>query len=212
MTDSLDPINALTIRLQRQDEAALAELFSVSRDRLWRMVNFRIDKRLRSRLWPDDVLQEAYLAAQKRIHRFAEDGFTSPFVWLRLIIHQTLIDIHLQHLGTQKRDVEREVSLDGKRFTQTTSASMLFQLMGDWTTPSQAAVRQERLGMVEQAIAALALLDREVLALRHFEELTNAEVAEELGISGKAASIRYVRALKRLRDVISQCPGLIEHE
>jgi len=212
MTDSLDPINALTIRLQRQDEAALAELFSVSRNRLWRMVNFRIDKRLRSRLWPDDVLQEAYLAAQKRIHRFAEDGFASPFVWLRLVIHQTLIDIHRQYLGTQKRDVEREVSLDGKRFAHTTSASMVIQLMGDWTTPSQAAVRQERLGMVEQAIAALEPLDREVLALRHFEELTNAEVAEELGISGKAASIRYVRALKRLRDVISQCPGLIELE
>ena len=212
MTDSLDPINALTIRLQRQDEAALAELFSVSRDRLWRMVNFRIDKRLRSRLWPDDVLQEAYLAAQKRIHRFAEDGFASPFVWLRLVIHQTLIDIHRQHLGTQKRDVEREVSLDGKRFTQTTSASMVIQLMGDWTTPSQAAVRQERLGMVEQAVAVLEPLDREVLALRHFEELTNAEVAEELGISGKAASIRYVRALKRLRGLISQSPGLIEHE
>ena len=176
------------------------------------MVNFRIDRRLRSRLWPDDVLQDAYMNAQKRIHRFAEDGFASPFVWLRMIVHQTLIDLHRQHLGTQKRDVEREVSLDGRRFTQTTSASMMFGLMGDWTTPSQAAIRQERLGMVEQAIAGLERLDREVLALRHFEELTNAEVAEELGVSGKAASIRYVRALRRLKDVLSQCPGISEHE
>ena len=212
MTDSLDSPIELSVRLQQQDETALAELISIHRDRLWRMVNFRIDRRLQSRLWPDDVLQEAYLAAQKRLHRFSEDGFTSPFIWLRLIVHQTLIDLHRHYLGTQKRDVDREISLDGKRFTQTTSASMRFQLVGDWTTPSQTAVRQERLDMVEQAITGLEPLDREVLALRHFEELTNAEVAEELGISGKAASIRYVRALKRLKDVISQFPGLIEHE
>jgi len=212
MADSSNPSIDLSVRLQQQDEAALAELFSTHRDRLWRMVNFRIDRRLRSRLWPDDVLQDAYLAAQKRIHRFAEDGFASPFVWLRLIVHQTLIDLHRQHFGTQKRDVDREISLDGKRFTQTTSASVMFQLVGDWTTPTQAAVRQERLGVVEQAITELEPLDREVLALRHFEELTNAEVAEELGIKGKAASIRYVRALKRLKDVVSQCPGILEYE
>ncbi len=207
MTDSLDKTNTLIARLQQQDEAALAELFTAYRDRLWRMVNFRIDKRLRSRLWPDDVLQEAYLAAQKRIHRFAEDGFISPFVWLRMIVHQTLIDMHRQYLDTKKRDINREVSLDGKRFSQTTAASMVFQLAGDWTTPSQAAVRAERLDIVEQSIVDLDPLDREVLALRHFEELTNSEVAEELRISAKAASIRYVRALKRLKGIVSQGPG-----
>ena len=212
MTDSLNPPIELSIRLQQQDETVLAELFSVHWDRLWRMVNFRIDRRLRSRLWPDDVLQEAYLTAQKRIQRYAEDGFASPFVWLRLIVHQTLIDLHRQHLGTQKRDVDREVSLDRKRFANTTAASMVFQLMGDWTSPSQAAVRAERLDGVEKAIEALDTLDREVLALRHFEELTNAEVAEELGIEGKAASIRYVRALKRLKNVLSQCSGFFDHE
>lgn len=199
-------------RLEHQDENALADLFDQNRDRLWRMVNFRIDRRLRSRLWPDDVLQEAYVAAQKRIQRFAEDGFASPFVWLRLIVHQTLIDLHRQHLGTQKRDVDREISLDGKRFANTTAASMVFQLMGDWTSPSQAAVRAERLDGVEQAIESLDTLDREILALRHFEELTNAEVAEELGIQGKTASIRYVRALKRLKNVLSQYSGLFDHE
>lgn len=210
--NDMNSIEGMAKRLESQDAQALAELFSLSRDRLWRMVNFRIDRRLRSRLWPDDVLQEAYLAAQKRIHRFAEDGFTSPFVWLRLIVHQTLIDLHRQHLGTQKRNVDREVSLDGKRFANTTAASMVFQLMGDWTSPSQAAVRAERLDGVAQAIETLDTLDREVLALRHFEELTNAEVAEELGIQGKAASIRYVRALKRLKNVLSQCSGLLDHE
>lgn len=212
MTEPSDQTDSLSERLRQRDLNALAELFSQHRERLWRMVNFRIDRRLRSRLWPDDVLQDAYMNAQERIHRFAEDRFKSPFVWLRMIIHQTLIDLHRQHLGAQKRDVEREVSLDGRRFTQTTSASMMFQLIGDWTTPSQAAVRQERLGMVERAIAELAPLEREVLALRHFEELTNAEVAEELGVSGKAASIRYVRALRRLKDVLSQYPGIREHE
>ncbi|MFC1760993.1 sigma-70 family RNA polymerase sigma factor [Planctomycetota bacterium] len=212
MTEFSGNIECLMNRLQQQDRGALAELFAAHRDRLWRMINFRMDRRLRSRLWPDDILQEAYLAAQKRMHRFADDGFTSPFVWLRLIVHQTLIDLHRQHLNTQKRDVDRESSLDGKRFAHTTAASMMFQLVGDWTTPTQAAVREERLAQVERAIAELNELDREVLALRHFEELSNAEVAEELDISGKAASIRYVRALKRLKNVLSQCPGITEHE
>ena len=202
----------LRARLQRSDEAALAEVFSLCRDRLWRMVNFRLDKRLCSRLWPDDVLQEAYLAAVKRIRRFADDGFESPLVWLRMVVHQTLIDMHRKHLNTQKRDAEREISLNGKRFAQTTAASMVFQLVGDWTTPSQAAVRAERLDTVESAINELDPLDREVLALRHFEELTNSEVAEELGITGRAASIRYVRALRRLKNIVSQCPGLLQNE
>ncbi|MCF7974973.1 MAG: sigma-70 family RNA polymerase sigma factor [Phycisphaerae bacterium] len=210
--DKTSEPNNLVGRLLDQDKAALADLFAVHRDRLWRMVNFRIDRRLRSRLWPDDVLQEAYLAAQKRIHRFSEDGFSSPFVWLRLIVHQTMIDLHRQYLDTQKRDIDREISLDNKRFTQTTATFMVLQLMGNWTTPTQAVVRQERLEVVEQAITGLEPLDREVLALRHFEELTNAEVAEELGIQGKAASIRYVRALKRLKNVLSQSPGIQDHE
>ncbi len=123
---------------------------------------------------------------------------------------QTLTDVHRHHLGTQMRDAGREVGRPGWGYAQSTSASLAAQFVGHFTSPSQAAARAEMLGQVEQAVAAMEPLDQEVLALRHFEELTNSETAEVLGIKPKAASIRYVRAVKRLRGVLSEMPGFFE--
>jgi RNA polymerase sigma-70 factor (ECF subfamily) len=162
------------------------------------------------RIDPDDVLQEGYLAAAQRIGHYGNDSSLSPFIWLRMVLMQTLIDIHRHHLGAQMRDADREVGLHGARYPQTTSVSLAAQFAGKFTSPSQAAAREETLLRLEQAVAAMDPLDQEVLALRHFEELTNSEVAEVLGIQQKAASIRYVRAIKRLRAVLSQMPGFLE--
>ena len=210
MTDTLNEPDELACRLRHGDREALATLFAEHRDRLWRMVNFRMDRRLMGRVDPDDVLQEAYLAASSRLDHFGEGSLFSPFVWLRMILMQTLTDVHRHHLGTQMRDADREVGVGACRYPQTTSASLAAQFVGHFTSPSRAAVRAEMLGLVEQAIAAMEPLDQEVLALRHFEELTNSEVAEVLGIQQKAASIRYVRAIKRLRGVLSEVPGFFE--
>lgn len=195
-------------RLESQE--SLAALFSQHRERLWRMVNFRMDRRLHGRVDPDDVLQEAYLAALQRLGHYRDESSASPLVWLRLIVMQTLTDVHRHHLGAQMRDADREVSMRGWHNPQTTSASLAALLMGRFTSPSQAAARAEMFDQAEQAIAAMDPLDQEVLALRHFEELTNSEVAEVLGIQQKAASIRYVRALKRLKAVMAELPGFSE--
>jgi RNA polymerase sigma-70 factor (ECF subfamily) len=197
-------------RLLGGDEEALAALFSQHRERLWRMVNFRMDRRLAGRVDADDVLQEAYLAAAGRLKHYAADPSWSPFVWLRMIVVQTLIDVHRHHLGAQIRDADREVAFPGGRYPQTTTVSLAALFVGHLTSPSQAAARTEMLGQLEQAVAAMDPLDREVLALRHFEELSNSEVAEVLGIQQKAASIRYVRALRRLRAILSRTPGFLE--
>jgi RNA polymerase sigma-70 factor (ECF subfamily) len=134
----------------------------------------------------------------------------SAFVWLRLIMSQTLIDSHRRHLGRQLRDADREVGLGGPSFAPTTSASLAAQLAGRVTPPSQAAARAEAAGQLEQAIAEMEPIDQEILALRHFEELSNSEVAEVLKIQKKAASIRYVRALRRLRTILVKMPGFSE--
>ncbi len=196
-------------RLLRADKTALAEAFALHRPRLWRMVNFRMDRRMVGRVDPDDVLQEAYLAAASRIEHYAGGGFNSPFLWLRVIVRQTLIDVHRRHLMAKSRDAGREVAMFAT-YPQATSASMAIHLVGDWTSPSQAAVRVEMLDRVQGAIATMNPVDQEILALRHFEELTNAEVAETLGIEPKAASVRYMRALRRLRVILSDFPGVLD--
>lgn len=195
-------------RLRQGDSQALAELFAQERERLWRVVHFRMAEPLRGRLDPDDVLQEAFLAASKRLKHYADSPATSPFIWLRMIVNQTLIDLHREHLGAQQRDAAREVSIDGAAYGQATSASVAIHLIGSFTSPSGAAARADMLTLVQSAIEQMDPIDREVLALRHFEELSNSEVAEALGIEQKAASIRYVRALRRLKEVLAQVPEL----
>ena len=210
MTNPSDGDYALEQRLRAGDETALAELFGRHRERLWRMVQFRLDRRLLGRLDPEDVLQESFLAARGRLTHFQGREQMSAFVWLRLIVLQTLVDTHRHHLGAQVRDAEREQSLGHVCGLQTTTAALAVQLAGDLTSPSQAAAREETYHLLDQAIAAMEPIDREVLALRHFEELTNSEVAEVLQIQQKAASIRYMRAVRRLKEILRQIPGFQE--
>jgi len=202
MTD-LNQNDDLAARLSRGDSSALAELFEQHREHLWRMVNFRMDNRLRGRVSPEDILQEAFLAASQRIDHYRQASFPFPFVWLRLMTQQTLIDVHRRHIGAKMRDAEREIPIDARYFAGNTTASMVIMLTGGLTSPSQAATRAEILETVKSAIESMDPIDREVLALRHFEELSNGEVAEVMGIEPKAASIRYVRALRRLKAILA---------
>jgi RNA polymerase sigma-70 factor (ECF subfamily) len=200
---------AVLIGSLRADPTALAELFTRHRERLWRMVNVRLDRRLHGRVDPDDVLQEAYLDAARRVEYFTRDDGPSFFIWLRLIVGQTLVDVHRRHLGAQARAAGREVALHGA--PDATSASLAGGLMASLTPPSRAAMRAEASSRLEACLDTMEPIDREVLVLRHFEELSNGEVAEVLGIQPKAASIRYVRAVARLKTILSQFPEFDEH-
>lgn len=189
-------------------EAALADLFSRFRDRLSRMVRFRLDPRLRSRLDPSDVLQEAWVKMARRLPEVRETPPVSFYVWARRITWQTLIDLQRVGMG-QRRDPRREVEGRVRAGADGTSLSIVRALVGDLTPPSAAAVREERSRRLHETLASMDELDREVLALRHFEQLGNKETAEVLGLSETAASNRYVRALGRLGDLLAgdQAPG-----
>jgi RNA polymerase sigma-70 factor (ECF subfamily) len=206
MSEPVRSPDNLQQRLIDGDAEALAELISRHRERLWRMVHFRLDRRLARRVDPEDILQEAYMDAAKRMGHYRDDAPASAFLWLRMIVTQTLIDTHRRHLGAQQRDARREVLGDRCFFPQATSTSLASQLLGHLTSPSQIAMRAELSDQLEQAIATMEPIDQEILALRHFEELTNNEVAQVLGIQVKAASIRYVRALNRLQEILSRLP------
>lgn len=207
MPDSDPNIECLLDRVRGGDQDSLAVLFSRHRDRLWSMVNFRLDSRLKGRVDADDVLQEAYLDAVDRIDQFVADHSGSFFVWLRMIVGQTLVNVHRRHLGAQMRDAKRDISIHVGQHQKAASTSLALQLLSHLTSPSQVAVRQEMARRLEEAVESMEPIDRDVLVLRHFEQLTNSEVAEVLGIQKKAASIRYVRALKRLRDRLASLPG-----
>jgi RNA polymerase sigma-70 factor (ECF subfamily) len=192
------------------DEQAVNELFSLYRDRLRVMVRLRLNRRLQSRVDPSDVLQEAYLEVCKGLSSYVRAPTMPFFLWLRHITGQKLITVHRQHLGAQMRDADREVSLYRGALPQASSASLANHLLGRFTSPTQAAVRAELQVRVQEALNSMDRLDREVLTLRHFEMLSNAETAQVLGIKKSAASNRYVRALERLKVILSTLPNFEE--
>jgi RNA polymerase sigma-70 factor (ECF subfamily) len=134
------------------------------------------------------------------------------FLWLRFLTGQRLQLVHRQHLGTQMRDAGREVSLHRGAMPQATTVSLAAQLLGRFTSVTQAVQRAEMQLILQEAINALDPMDREILALRHFEELSNDETAQVLSIKPSAASNRHIRALKRLRDVLKSTPGFFDKE
>ena len=202
---------ALIERAMGGDELALARLFDAYRDRLRRMIRLRLDRRLSGRVDSSDVLQEAYLDVRKRLVEFARDPAAMPFhLWLRLVTGQRLTDVHRHHLGAQMRDAGQEVSLHRGPFPQANSVSLAAQLLGKITSASHAAIRAEHKLIVQEALNGMDPIDREVLALRHFEHLSNDETAQVLGLTKSAASNRYIRALKRLKEILSSIPGLRE--
>ncbi|MFO1021555.1 MAG: sigma-70 family RNA polymerase sigma factor [Planctomycetales bacterium] len=206
--DNDDREAELIHRLIQRDPQALAEIFEQYRDRLRTIVRFRLDPRLAGRLDVEDVLQEAYMNAQTRLQYVLQESGGGVFIWLRMILNQTLVDIHRRHLGTLARDAGKERSGSGKS-PSGTSFSMSSWLVGHLTSPSQALMRKELADQIDTALDSLSDLDREVLIFRHFEELTNVETAYVLGISEQAASIRYVRALARLQQVLEKIPGFV---
>jgi RNA polymerase sigma-70 factor (ECF subfamily) len=192
------------------DQAALRELFSRYRDRLKRMVHLRLSRRLQGRVDDSDVLQEAFLDVAQKLPQYVAAPSLPFFLWLRHMTGLKLAEVHRRHLGTQLRDADREVSLHRGGLPQADSASLAAQLLGKLTTPSQAAIKAETRIYVQEALNSMDPIDREVLALKHFEQLSTSEIAEVLGLSKAGAGSRYLRAIKRLREILSQIPGFRE--
>lgn len=211
MTDATDKATALITRLRNGDDDALAELFSLYHDRLKRIVKFRLDYRLAGRVSESDVIQESFISAAKRLEHYRGRDEMPFFVWLRLLVNQQLADLHRQHVQAEMRDVRKEVSLERPGPSPQTSLAMAAQLAGNETSPSRAFSRVERIASLEAALNRMEPIDREVIALRHFEELTNSEVSAVLGIGEQAASKRYVRAIKRMKELLSVIPGFTQH-
>ena len=167
------------------------------------MVHLRMDPKLRARVSPSDVLQEAFVEISARVGDYLDNPRMPFFLWLRLTTAQQLVAAYRHHVEIQKRDVRRQVRIDRGAFPEASSAVMADRLVGALTTPSGAAMQAEARRQIESALDQLSDKDREVLVMRHFEELSNVEAAQELGIEEPAASKRYLRALQRLRRILA---------
>ncbi len=207
MAENSSETNRLLQCVADGDQASWGTLLTRHDEKLSRMVAYRMDQRLQGRIDPRDVLQEAYLEAFKHRAEYVRQPATPFLLWLRGIVGKKLLELHRHHLGTQMRDACREVSLYRGPMPEASSVALAAQLLGHATRPSEAAIRAEVKVRLQEALNTMDPLDREVLALRHFEQLTPAETAKVLGIKEKAAGMRYLRALKRLKDILAHLPG-----
>ncbi len=201
---------ALVERAVNGDDQAWKTLMEEHWARLRRMVALRMDPRLQGRIDPSDIVQESYIDAARRLPEYVKNPMMPFFVWLRWLVGQRLMEQHRRHLGAQTRDASRDVSMYHGNFPEASTADLAATLLGSLSSPSQSAIRMERAMKLQQALDSLEPIDREILVLRHFEQLSNGEVAEVLSLDKSAASKRYTRALLRLKDSLAAMPGGLE--
>ena len=180
-----------------------ADLFMQHRRQLRCMVESRLDVRLQARVDPSDVLQEAYLDASRRLGEYLRSVPMPFYLWLRRIAGQKLVDLYRQHMGARGRDVRKQVPFGGDGLPEASSEMLAARFLADQSTPSKNVLRDEAKAALLSTLASMDPQDREILALRHFEEMSNADAARVLGIAGSAASKRHIRALKRLQACLS---------
>ena len=179
-------------RIGRDDGSALGQLLEYQRNYLRRLVDLRMQDDLRGRVDPSDVVQETLLVVSRKVDDFVERRPTSFRLWIRRKALERLVEMSRKH-HAGKRSVRREVTL-----SNASSMAVARHFLGN--SPSHALQQQEMANCARQAIQTLSEIDREVLLLRHVEELTNTEVAELLEISPDTASRRYGRAIRRLSE------------
>lgn len=189
------------------DRVSWGQLLDQNRERLRRMVALRMDHRLQGRLDPSDVIQESYLEASQRLPEYLAQPTLPFYLWLRLITGQRLAILHRHHFGAKMRAIGREVQQDFGGVPAASSVALAGQFASNDPRPSEAAIRDEFRLRIQKLLEQLDSMDREILALRHYEQLTNVEAAKVLDIQESAASKRYLRAIQRLKEVITNGLG-----
>ncbi|WP_165228274.1 sigma-70 family RNA polymerase sigma factor [Aquisphaera insulae] len=207
MSPSPGQVPDLVARAAAGDREAIVELLDHYRPRLRRMVAMRLDPRLRGRVDASDVIQEGYLDAMRRLDEFIRDPAVPFYIWLRFLVGQRVQEQHRRHLGAPGRDVGREVSIYRGAMPGASTGALAARLLGKLTNPFEAALRTERKVRLQEALNRMDPLDREILVIRHYEQMTNSDAAAALGLEQSAASKRYTRALTRLKEILAEIRG-----
>jgi RNA polymerase sigma-70 factor (ECF subfamily) len=197
--DDEDDTQELLARARGGEQAALEALFARHRERLRYGIALRLDRRLAARVDVSDVLQETYLEAARRLPQYlARPEMPFP-LWLRWLARERVQVLHRRHLGAERRAVGHEAG----PLPVDSSAQLVGGLVGAGPTPSQAVAAAEAAERLRLALQGLNEGERDVLLWRHFEQLSNREIAQLLGIGEAVANKRYIRALQRLRSLLA---------
>ncbi len=191
------------------DRAAVNQLLERHRLSLRKMIQMRLDQKIARRVDASDVVQDVLLEANTRLEDYLKDPRIPFHLWLRQLAQDRMIDMHRRHRGAQRRSLDRERSLEAPEFADRSGLDLMQQLADHELTPAAASIRKELETRFFTALEQLDDEDREIVLMRHFEQLGNSEVAEALGLSSAAAGMRHLRALRKLRGILSESPSQI---
>jgi RNA polymerase sigma-70 factor (ECF subfamily) len=189
------------------DRAAVNRLLERHRTSLRRMIQLRLDRQIARRVDASDIVQDVLLEANTRLQDYLVDPRLPFHLWLRQLAQDRMIDMHRRHRGAQRRSLDREQSLAAPQFADQSGFDLMGQLADHELTPAAASIRKELEGRFLVALGELEEEDRDILLMRHFEQLGNGEVAVALGLSAAAAGMRHLRALRKLRLILGDRPS-----
>ncbi len=199
-----DQIKPLLNQAKGGDESAVNALMDQHRNSLRQLIRMRLDQKIQRRIDVSDVVQDVLVEANRRLQRYLSDPIMPFHLWLRQIAKDRIIDAHRRHRVSAKRSVDREQQLAPPRGYDQSSVHLASLLGDDQLTPAAAAVQQELAQRVEEAIAQLEERDCEIIVMRHYEHLSNQEIGEVLNLTEPAASMRYLRAIRRLKKLMTE--------
>jgi len=192
----------LLLAAKNGDSQAVNRLLEKHRGPVRRLVEMRLDKKVQRRVDVSDVVQEVMVEASGRLEKYLNDPGMAFHLWLRQIAWDHIIDTYRRHRVSAKRNMDREQPMTAPAGQDNSTAELAIQLCDPAMTPAAAAMQHEITKRVEAAIERLNDQDREVIIMRHYEHLSNLEIAEVLKLNPPAASMRYLRAIRRLRELL----------
>lgn len=189
------------------DRSAVNRLLERHRTSLRKLIQLRLDRKIAQRVDASDIVQDVLLEANTRLQDYLSNPRIPFHLWLRQLAKDRMIDMHRRHRGAQRRSLDRERSLASPQFADQSGFDLMGQLAGHELTPAAAIIRKELETRFLEALEQLGEEDRDIILMRHFEQLGNSEVAEALGLSTAAAGMRHLRALRKLRAILGERPS-----
>ena len=202
-----DQTDTLLKAAQEGDSDAVNRLLEKHRVPIRRLVELRLDRKVQRRVDVSDVVQDVMIEASGRLEKYLADPQMAFHLWLRQIAWDRIIDTYRRHRQSAKRNMDREQPMTSAASPDQSTLELAIQICDPALTPAAAATQREIAIKVESAIEKLNDQDREIILMRHYEHLSNLDIAEVLGINPPAASMRYLRAVRRLREVLQAEDG-----